>query len=589
MDPLAEAFTAPVVMALAGSRSYQRGAAYYHDGRVAASVGTDLRLKVTVQGTMPYAVELWVDGGEPRWSCTCPAAEDGSFCKHCVAVALSLDPSEPAVAPFGSARDRTPAPAADHELADFVERLPQDRLAAIVLEQAASNWRLRERLLAEARAGRGDGPDLGAWRHRIEDAFASYDGFVAYREAEGWAMVVEEVIDALEDLCDAGRPEAAALLAEHALRRADQAVGYVDDSDGWLSVVSERLFEVHHRACSEGRPDPAELARGLVELELNSELGGFRRAAAVYGEILGEVGLAAYREHLESHRKRIDVDATRDADDREIDSFVVQEAMVGWALATGDPDALIEVHSRAGGPTHPGEVLEIARSLEAAGRVDEAIRWAESGLAEHANRFWQTLDLRGYLAERLRERGEASAAVALFWVAFTSDPSLVAYRRLLEEARREPDVADGWSQRGVAELRARVAGQEADGEASERRIGSQTAAVLVDILLYEGRIDEAWSAAIAFGCAREMWMTLARAREQAHPLDAIAVYETEVLSLINRKKTPAYKSAVDLMNRIRRLAGTAEEPYRFSGLLERVRTEHRAKRNLKKLLDDKGW
>jgi hypothetical protein len=37
------------------------------------------------------------------------------------------------------------------------------------------------------------------------------------------------------------------------------------------------------------------------------------------------------------------------------------------------------------------------------------------------------------------------------------------------------------------------------------------------------------------------------------------------------------------------LAGQAGEPERFATLLERVRTEHRAKRNLKKLLDDKGW
>ncbi|WP_428122656.1 SWIM zinc finger family protein [Candidatus Poriferisodalis sp.] len=52
-----------------------------------------------VRGTVPYIVELWTDNGEPRWSCTCPAAKDGSFCKHCVATALTLLPrsSEPGV------------------------------------------------------------------------------------------------------------------------------------------------------------------------------------------------------------------------------------------------------------------------------------------------------------------------------------------------------------------------------------------------------------------------------------------------------------------------------------------------------------
>ena len=91
------------------------------------------------------------------------------------------------------------------------------------------------------------------------------------------------------------------------------------------------------------------------------------------------------------------------------------------------------------------------------------------------------------------------------------------------------------------------------------------------------------------GCAERMWMTLARAREKTHPSDAMDVYEPRVLELINQKKTHAYRSAVDLMERIRHLADAANEPDRFRSLLERVRTEHRAKRNLKKLLDAKGW
>ena len=111
----------------------------------------------------------------------------------------------------------------------------------------------------------------------------------------------------------------------------------------------------------------------------------------------------------------------------------------------------------------------------------------------------------------------------------------------------------------------------------------------MEILAYEGRVEAAWNAATVHGCAERMWMTLARAREKTHPSDAMGVYEPRVLELINRKKTHAYRSAVDLMERIRRLADAANEPDRFRSLLERVRTEHRAKRNLKKLLDAKDW
>lgn len=75
-----------------------------------------------------------------------------------------------------------------------------------MVEAAREDWRLRERLLAEARASRGEGPDLGSWRRRVDAAFAPYDDFVVYREAAAWAGEVDEVIDAVEELCDAGQP-----------------------------------------------------------------------------------------------------------------------------------------------------------------------------------------------------------------------------------------------------------------------------------------------------------------------------------------------------------------------------------------------
>ena len=121
------------------------------------------------------------------------------------------------------------------------------------------------------------------------------------------------------------------------------------------------------------------------------------------------------------------------------------------------------------------------------------------------------------------------------------------------------------------------------------RAQSQASAALIESLLYEGRTDKAWTAASDCGCHQRMWLTLARTREDTHPLDAIHVYEPEVFARIEQKKTPAYVAAVELMDRIRRLADTAGEPDRFSDVLERVRTDHRAKRNLKKLLDERGW
>jgi uncharacterized Zn finger protein len=113
--------------------------------------------------------------------------------------------------------------------------------------------------------------------------------------------------------------------------------------------------------------------------------------------------------------------------------------------------------------------------------------------------------------------------------------------------------------------------------------------VLVEILLYEGRADDAWAAASAYGCEDRTWMTLARAREATHPLDAVPIYEHAIAAQIDTKKNGGYRAAVDLLARVRTLATKAGEPERFTELLAAVTTEHARKRNLIALIDKKRW
>jgi uncharacterized Zn finger protein len=574
--PLVEVFSRPEVMGLAGPDVYGRGVDYFQQGRAEAEPGGESGLRATVRGSVPYEVELWAEGGHPCWSCTCPYAEDGSFCKHAVAVALLLDPSGIEALPDDPPSTVFASRAADTGLlAEHVEGLDRDRLVELVLEAADQDWRLRERLLAEARAARGQGPDLAMWRRRVDAAFAPYDELVTYQEAAGWAREVDELIDGLSELCDAGHPEAAALLAEHAHRRADEAIGYIDDSDGWLMAISERLAELHLRACDEGEPDPIELADRLASLERTSELDGFHRAAATYADVLGPDGVAHYRRLVEPRWASLRSHTEGFSSQR----FRLREAMVGVALATGDPDELIEVYRHD--LRTPDAYLEIARTLVAAGRDAEAEAWAREGLEIFASRPWQPPLLRAFLAGLLRDRGEQSAAVQLFWDAFVRAPSLAAYRRLLEEAGADASTVKA---RALEELTGRL-----DQPADDARGASRLSSVLVEILAYEGEAERAWQVATEHGCDRQLWLTLARAREDTHPLDAIGVYEPEAFALIEVKKNGAYRQAVDLLSRIRRLARQAEQPQRLEEILQRVRAEHGRKRNLMKLLDKKGW
>ncbi len=415
------------------------------------------------------------------------------------------------------------------------------------------------------------------WRRRVDAAFTPYDDFVSYQEAAGWAGEVDEVIDAIAELCTAGDTEAAAVLTEHAHRCADEAIGHVDDSDGWLIDISERLAELHLQASVEGEPDPVELAGRLVALELTSELDGFHRAAAVYAGVLGPDGVAEYRRLLEPRWEELRLETEGWSSPR----FAIREAMIGVALTTGDPDDLVEVYRHD--LRTPDAYLEIPRMFAAAGRDAEAERWAREGLETFTDRSWQTPPLREFLAGLLRDRGERSEAVELFWEAFVRAPALTAYRRLLDEAGEDAAALKG---RALETLTHRLE-QPPPLDTGHARVGP--AGVLVEILAYEGDTERAWQVATDHGCDRQMWLTLARAREDSSPLDAISVYEPEAFTLIEAKKNATYRQAVDLLSRIRRLARQADQPQRFEDVLQRVRTEHGRKRNLMKLIDEKGW
>ncbi|MGH3114017.1 MAG: SWIM zinc finger family protein, partial [Gaiellaceae bacterium] len=441
-DPLASTFSRSAVRVLADPASLLRGVTYAEEGRVEQLTASGGRLEGTVRGALPYEVALWVDGNGPAWSCTCPVGEDGTFCKHCVALALAREGE-------GEDEDWEDAanPGDEATLRAYVGGLDAERLAELLLEQSAGDWRLRERLLAEAAAATGTTVDLAAWRHRLEAEFATGD-FVEYAEAASWAHDVDGVLNALAELLDLGHADAVVVLAEHAWRLAEGAIDRVDDSDGWLTGISAQLGELHHRACAEANVDPVALARRLVELELSSELDAFHRAAARYTDVLGDAGLAEYRRLIEPR-----FDALPAGDAFSVGCFRVTQAMVGVALASRDPDQLIAVKGRD--LRTPDDYREVATVLAEAGRVTEAVEWAERGLAVFGDRSWQTPPLRELLADLHRRRGQPDAAVEVFWDGLLAAPSLESYRRLLREAEAVGDQ-DSWRERALEHLRGRL-------------------------------------------------------------------------------------------------------------------------------------
>ena len=344
------------IESLADPGSFLRGVGYQRGGRVEIGDRQGDAVTAVVRGSMPYHVEL---RRSPKlaWSCNCPVGEDGAFCKHCVAVALEEVGSDRTSKHPDQSNDEEP------DVRRFVAGLDNDALVDLVMEQVDSDWRLRERLTAQAIARGGGSLDLRTWERRIDSVFGDSRHFIPYAEAHGWAQDIFDVLAALDDLVSAGQAAAVVALAEHAHRRSDKAVQYIDDSDGWLTEISGRIGELHLAACREACPDPVELAERLAELELTSELDTFHRAAATYADLLGPDGIAAYRRIVEPKWRA----AKKHKDPHGHGAFAATQAMIGVAQAGGDPDDLIAV--RSGDLRTPDDYLEVAQTLVAAPRL----------------------------------------------------------------------------------------------------------------------------------------------------------------------------------------------------------------------------
>ncbi len=440
--------------------------------------------------------------------------EDGTFCKHCVAVALVS-----AGAAIGVERAEPRRDEAD-SIGVYLSGLDRARLVELLVEQAQQDQSFRERLLIQVAAASGKPIDVRDRRRRLMLAFGR-GRFIDYREAPSWAASVHEVLGELGDLLDAGYTSEVAGLVEYAHGRAEKAIRHVDDSDGWITDISVRLGELHVRACAAAGFAPDALAQRLAKLEIGSELDTFHRAALTYSDILGPTGIDEYRRMIEPRFA-----ALASEEDWSHERFRVRNARIGVALAARDPDELISV--KANDLRVPDDYEEIARLLAGCDRVEEAVSWCERGLVEHADRSWQLVPLRECLAELHRERGEADAAIDVFRTGFEHQPSLDSYRRFMREVDKAGDHERG--QADAFEYLNRSL-DDAVRTGSEPHIEHVTATI-IEVLLYEGDTDGAWRVASERGCHQRLWMQLARAREQSHPDDAIPIYEREVESFI---------------------------------------------------------
>jgi uncharacterized Zn finger protein len=246
---------------MAGGVWFERGEDYFLNGQVKALAEHEGTITAKVQGTRPYRVELWIEEEDLEYLCTCPIGADGEFCKHCVAVGLMwLKDGEQKTSEKAQS---VPAVTMD-DVRAFLLGQEKSALVNMLVEHAIEDDRLRQRLLMKTAKKGAKALDLVTYLRAIDEAVES-DGFVDYRSASQYARGIEEMIDSVEELLKEGYGAEVIELTEHALGAVEDAMGSVDDSDGYMGGIRERLQHLHYEACRKAKPDPEALARRLFE------------------------------------------------------------------------------------------------------------------------------------------------------------------------------------------------------------------------------------------------------------------------------------------------------------------------------------
>jgi uncharacterized Zn finger protein len=549
-------FTEADVKGAADPRSFQRGLDYLHS--VDDLEVSETQITATVFGTHEYRVRLAFGDGTITGDCTCPYGREGAFCKHCVAVAISvlrLGQDMPELIETTKA--------GRVKLESWLESLSKKELLAELLGVLDQDHDLRRRFEMRAASVNADAATV---RRAVEELIAPpRQGYVDYDGAFEFADGVREAGGAIDALIEAGAAADAIGIAREAIDLAIDAFEYADDSSGFIGDAAYELLAVHLRACEAAPPDPVSLAGYLCYLLLQRGDYGVTPDLADYAGLLGDSGIAAVRERV------------ADAYAQNPGNWQARSLLESIAKAEGDIDTVVAIytsHLDDRGCSH----LRIAEELDQAGRGAEALDWAERGVREAARPDQRLVD---YLAGRYAAAGRDDDVVTLRRDRFRAERTLVSYQAL-----REAATAQGaWPQERADALV--LLHRDVRRSAQMPRTWAWSGAVLVDALLDDGDLDAAWDAA-KDAASEPQWLRLADASITARPADALAVYLRAIAGLKTMTGDPVYHRMAGLLLSARACHEALGSTEKFRGYLAALRTDQKRKRNLMKILDANG-
>lgn len=581
---LAEALALAEIQSLADTKTFARGKAYFQDGAVSRLEELDGTVRASVRGTHRYRVEFTVgNNGELAYDCNCPVGDEGVFCKHAVAVALSwLENSGEEVfhaEEIAQEKPRRKRKTNVEVIRDYVATLDTDAMRDLLLEAAERDVTLRDRLLLAARASVAS--DLPSMKSTVKQA-TRISGSLDWREAGAYADGLMSLADMLRRWLAGAHAAHVVELSELAIASAENSLEQIDDSSGEVMPAILELACIHLDACKLTRPDPVKLGERLFGLQIEGVWDTFYNVLPPYAEPLGETGLQRYRELVGEAWEMLPALALEKEFRRSYNPRRVrlEHAMEALAEHDGDVDALIRIHAKD--LSSPYRFLQVAELCVNHGRADEGLEWAERGLRKSGrNVDSRLLD---FCVDAYLRRKEFDQADAYAWRRFEAHPTADVFPALMKVAAATRRY-DETRERAIRHLWALVSADESTGKPKRNQWQAHARTELVRIFLDEKKNDAAWDAFVGGPVSTQLWPRMASVRGKTHPHDAIALYHRLLpVAAESGTRNARYDEAFEIVRAIGMLRAKLDERAEFARELAEIRASYRAKRNFIKLL-----
>jgi hypothetical protein len=153
-------------------------------------------------------------------------------------------------------------PLSEDDLRGYLESLDHEALVDLLCEYTETDDSLHLKLTLRAAWDRED-PDIAALRRQIDGALRtrsalSYEGGLDYASRAG------DIVEALDDLLDAGHAAEVVPLAKLVVDLVTEAMERADDSSGEIGSMRDEAAEVYERAHAEALEGGREVLNGSI-------------------------------------------------------------------------------------------------------------------------------------------------------------------------------------------------------------------------------------------------------------------------------------------------------------------------------------